>query len=104
MHLTPTLLTAVSLEDFQRLATQLEIEQRLRRAAEARVAALESDVVDVPAAGALTGLGRTALYAEARRADTLLVRVPNGRAVGFTRASCVAYRAAKELRTHRAAA
>ncbi len=104
MFPSPTILSVVPLADFERLAAALEVEQRARVAAEARVRELETDVVSVPTACELTGLGRTALWAESKRRGTHLVKVPNGRAVGFTRASCVAYRRAKELNQHRLAA
>ncbi len=103
MLTAPTILQAVPLADYQAVAAQLDVERAEKAALVARVRALEDAVIDVAAAMESTGLSRTALYQEARRPDTLLVRVQNGRSVGFTRASCVVYRQAKELGRHRSA-
>jgi len=97
----------VLLGDYQKLAEQLEAEQREKAALAARVQELEDRALTLKEAMEATGLGRTALYEELKRArlgDSLLVPVAHGSKTCVLASSCVAYRKAKELGRHRRAA
>lgn len=97
----PTILQTVLLSEYQTLAGLLEAEKRGRAADQQRIRDLEDEVVSVPTAMKLTGLGRTTLYQERKRQGSLLVAVAYGRKIGFKRSSCVEYRKARELGRHR---